>query len=315
MAATPDDRGYWLVSVRRAGLSLRRRPPLRLGESARPHRPTTSSPWRPRPTAGATGSSLRRRRVPLRRRPALRLGDPRPPRPHGRHRHDPGRARVLARRRPAAACSAIGNARFYGSAPIRSRQEPDRRGRCHSGRPGLLAPADESRPCSALPPPGEGFLAGHVTSIGDSVMLDAQPEPRGGHPRDRRRGAGQPAMGRRRRTRSAAQVGGPARGDRHHRPRDERTGDAGAVHHDDGRPRRRLAGRVRHHPPSPVVLLVAVGERHPQAGRPQVLAGPARRLQQARRREPAVVRSRRHPHADRWRRALQAMAKLIKSKI
>ena len=42
------------------------------------------------------------------------------------------------------------------------------------GRGYWLVPTSPRRPVG-LPAPGPGFLAGHVTSIGDSVMLDAAP--------------------------------------------------------------------------------------------------------------------------------------------
>jgi hypothetical protein len=68
-----------------------------------------------------------------------------------------------------------GDAHFYGSASsvvhknpvVAAAATPD-------GRGYWLLPSVPSPPVG-LPPPGKGFVAGHVTAIGDSVMLDAQP--------------------------------------------------------------------------------------------------------------------------------------------
>ena len=68
----------------------------------------------------------------------------------------------------------FGNARYHGSAPIAVSRNPIAAAvATPDGRGYWLLPTNPS--LLALPPPGEGFLAGHVTSIGDSVMLDAQP--------------------------------------------------------------------------------------------------------------------------------------------
>ncbi len=68
-----------------------------------------------------------------------------------------------------------GNARFHGSASaaaltnpiVAAASTPDGQG--YWLLPSTPAPL-------ALPAPGSGFVAGHVTAIGDSVMIDAQPD-------------------------------------------------------------------------------------------------------------------------------------------
>ena len=68
----------------------------------------------------------------------------------------------------------FGDAPYYGSASSVVRKNPivaaaaTPDGKGYWLLPSVPAPV-------GLPAPGEGFLAGHVTAIGDSVMLDAQP--------------------------------------------------------------------------------------------------------------------------------------------
>ncbi len=67
-----------------------------------------------------------------------------------------------------------GDAHFYGSASTAIRKNPVVAvATTPDGRGYWLLPSIP--PPVGLPAPGAGFLAGHVTAIGDSVMLDAQP--------------------------------------------------------------------------------------------------------------------------------------------
>ncbi|MFZ2058532.1 MAG: hypothetical protein WAV54_14075 [Acidimicrobiales bacterium] len=68
-----------------------------------------------------------------------------------------------------------GDAHFYGSASPTVRKNPIiAMAATPDGRGYWLLPTIPAPPVG-LPAPGKGFVAGHVTSIGDSVMLDAQP--------------------------------------------------------------------------------------------------------------------------------------------
>ena len=68
-----------------------------------------------------------------------------------------------------------GDARFYGSASPAVRNSPIvAMAATPDGRGYWLLPTIPAPPVG-LPAPGKGFVAGHVTSIGDSVMIDAQP--------------------------------------------------------------------------------------------------------------------------------------------
>ncbi len=68
-----------------------------------------------------------------------------------------------------------GDARFYGSASPAVRKSPIvAMAATPDGRGYWLLPTIPAPPVG-LPAPGKGFVAGHVTSIGDSVMIDAQP--------------------------------------------------------------------------------------------------------------------------------------------
>ena len=68
-----------------------------------------------------------------------------------------------------------GNAHFYGSASFTVRRYPIVAAAATPDGEGYwLLPSIPPSPVG-LPAPGNGFVAGHVTAIGDSVMLDAQP--------------------------------------------------------------------------------------------------------------------------------------------
>ena len=68
-----------------------------------------------------------------------------------------------------------GEAHFYGSASPAVRKSPIvAMAATPDGRGYWLLPTIPAPPVG-LPAPGKGFVAGHVTSIGDSVMIDAQP--------------------------------------------------------------------------------------------------------------------------------------------
>ncbi len=68
-----------------------------------------------------------------------------------------------------------GNAHFYGSASFTLRRYPIvAAAATPDGKGYWLLPSIPPSPVE-LPNPGNGFVAGHVTAIGDSVMLDAQP--------------------------------------------------------------------------------------------------------------------------------------------
>ncbi len=68
-----------------------------------------------------------------------------------------------------------GNARFHGSASSAALTNPIvAAATTPDGQGYWLLPS--TPPPLALPAPGSGFVAGHVTAIGDSVMLDAQPD-------------------------------------------------------------------------------------------------------------------------------------------
>ena len=68
-----------------------------------------------------------------------------------------------------------GNAHFYGSASFTVRRYPIvAAAATPDGKGYWLLPSIPPSPVG-LPTPGNGFVAGHVTAIGDSVMLDAQP--------------------------------------------------------------------------------------------------------------------------------------------
>ena len=68
-----------------------------------------------------------------------------------------------------------GNAHFYGSASFTVRRYPIVAAAATPDGEGYwLLPSIPPSPVG-LPTPGNGFVAGHVTAIGDSVMLDAQP--------------------------------------------------------------------------------------------------------------------------------------------
>jgi hypothetical protein len=69
-----------------------------------------------------------------------------------------------------------GNAHFYGSVRSAAGRNPIVAvAATPDGRGYWLLPSAPPPPLG-LPPPSEGFVSGHVTSIGDSVMLDAQPD-------------------------------------------------------------------------------------------------------------------------------------------
>jgi len=69
-----------------------------------------------------------------------------------------------------------GDAHFYGSASSEALKNPIvAAAATPDGRGYWLLPTTPPPPVG-LPPPGKGFVAGHVTSIGDSVMLDTQPD-------------------------------------------------------------------------------------------------------------------------------------------
>jgi hypothetical protein len=68
-----------------------------------------------------------------------------------------------------------GNAHFYGSASFTVRRYPIvAAAATPDGKGYWLLPSIPPSPVG-LPAPGNGFVAGHLTAIGDSVMLDAQP--------------------------------------------------------------------------------------------------------------------------------------------
>jgi ligand-binding sensor domain-containing protein len=70
----------------------------------------------------------------------------------------------------------FGDARFYGSASSAVRKNPIvAMAAAPDGRGYWLVPTSPPPPVG-LPAPAEGFIAGHVTAIGDSVMLDAAPD-------------------------------------------------------------------------------------------------------------------------------------------
>ena len=70
---------------------------------------------------------------------------------------------------------AFGDAHLYGSASSVVRENPIVAMAASPDEQGYwLLPT--SAPPTALPAPGAGFVAGHVTAIGDSVMLDAEPD-------------------------------------------------------------------------------------------------------------------------------------------
>jgi hypothetical protein len=69
-----------------------------------------------------------------------------------------------------------GDARFHGSAPSAFHKNPIVAAIADSDGGGYWLLPTSPPPPLGLPPPGKGFLAGHVTAIGDSVMLDAQPD-------------------------------------------------------------------------------------------------------------------------------------------
>ena len=70
----------------------------------------------------------------------------------------------------------FGDARFYGSASSAVRKNPIvAMAAAPDGRGYWLVPTSPPPPVGP-PAPAEGFIAGHVTAIGDSVMLDAAPD-------------------------------------------------------------------------------------------------------------------------------------------
>ena len=72
----------------------------------------------------------------------------------------------------------FGHAHFAGSAYGSVRHDPVATiAPSLDGRGYWLLPTEPppAPKVGSLPPPGKGFLAGHVTAIGDSVMIDAQP--------------------------------------------------------------------------------------------------------------------------------------------
>jgi hypothetical protein len=70
----------------------------------------------------------------------------------------------------------FGDAHFYGSASSAVSKNPIvAMAAAPDGRGYWLVPTSPPPPVG-LPAPAEGFIAGHVTAIGDSVMLDAAPD-------------------------------------------------------------------------------------------------------------------------------------------
>jgi hypothetical protein len=69
-----------------------------------------------------------------------------------------------------------GNAGPYGSAFAVGLKDPIAAAAAVPGGTGYWLLPTNPPPLIGLPPPGKGFVFGHVTAIGDSVMLDAQPD-------------------------------------------------------------------------------------------------------------------------------------------
>jgi len=69
-----------------------------------------------------------------------------------------------------------GDARFYGAASSFIRRNPIVAVAATPDGHGYWLLPTSPPPPLGLPAPGPGFVAGHVTAIGDSVMLDAQPD-------------------------------------------------------------------------------------------------------------------------------------------
>ena len=69
-----------------------------------------------------------------------------------------------------------GDARFYGAASSFIRRNPIVAVAATPDGHGYWLLPTSPPPPVGLPAPGPGFVAGHVTAIGDSVMLDAQPD-------------------------------------------------------------------------------------------------------------------------------------------
>ena len=124
-------------------------------------------------------------------------------------------------------------------------------------------------------------MCGHVTAIGDSVMLDAQPALQADIPGidveaavSRQWDEGVALV---QQMKAAGTLGsivvidlgtnGPV--------------NPGAVRRDDVGAGRRLGGGVRHRPPTAVLQLVAIGQPDPRAGRADVPECETRRLQHA----------------------------------
>ena len=167
IAAAPDGRGYWVVA---ADGRVRRFGDARLFGHG-PAACTTSSRSPSRPVGGATGSHPRRAGSCAWRRPLLRLGA----REAGRgDRRDPRWAGVLARH---AGGDGARVRRRSASAPRRATHL--RWGPSWASPPARWAATGcctRERESNALPAPSPGFIPGHVTAIGDSVMLDVAPD-------------------------------------------------------------------------------------------------------------------------------------------
>ncbi len=175
MAATPDGRGYWLAA---SGGEVFHYGDARFYGSSTPDlshdhvvamaaAPDGRGYW----LAGSDGR-------------VFSFGDARF---HGSAAREIGKARIVAmvatrnaRGYWLAASDgkvfSYGSARFYGSAAQAVRKNPVvAMAAAPDGRGYWLIPTSPPRPVG-LPAPGPGFIAGHVTAIGDSVMLDAAPD-------------------------------------------------------------------------------------------------------------------------------------------
>jgi hypothetical protein len=175
MAATPDGGGYWLAA---AGGRV-----FRYGD-ARPYGSATPELYHDSVVAIASSPDGRGYWLAATNGQVFAFGDAHP---YGSAASQIGNGRVVAmavtpdRRGYWLAASGgrvfgYGDAHLYGTASavvgknpiVAMASSPD-------GRGYWLLPTSPAKPSVGLPAPGPGFVAGHVTSIGDSVMVDAQP--------------------------------------------------------------------------------------------------------------------------------------------
>ena len=162
--------------------------------------------------------------------------------------------------------------------------------------------------------PGPGFVAGHVTAVGDSVMLDAAPDLAADIP-----GIDIEAVVSRQWDTGIALLAELKAEDRLGAVVVVDLGTNGPITVAEFQQMMAVLARasrvvfVTVHLPA-LLFLVPVGERGAERGGTALRQRPARRFQRARRRPPGLVRIRRRPHGDRRARR-EAMARLITATI